>query len=264
MDWQIAKDNNLQEALVYFNLEDGFPLLHFYSQENDAKRCEALLKTGVNPNIGISFGVNEDVTPLMVACQFNRIDVAKVLLTYGADCNLTNSQGSVPLHYCMHNNSPDLVRLLIDNGAKVDAFTGERALWTVEFDSFLFETPLHLASSNGYLDCVKHLIEAGADINSKRWDERTPLMFASAFGNHEVVEYLCSKGADVNCRANQKHYGSESDYSALHFSARNGHRCVYEVLLKYGANDKAIECNTGMTAIEMLENYELSGNFLTR
>lgn len=264
MDWKIAKGHSLQEALVNFDLEDGFPLLHYYSRENDAKRCEELLKLGVNPNIGISFGVNVDVTPLMVACQFNHIDVAKVLLTYGADCNLTNSQGSVPLHYCMYNNSPDLVKILIDNDAKIDVFTGERELWTLEFDCFLFETPLHLASSNGYLDCVKHLIEAGADINSKRWDERTPLMFASAFGQSDVVEYLCRIGANVNCRANQKHYSIDTNYSALHFSARSGHRSVYEILLKYGANDTAIERSTGMTAREMIENYESSGDFLTR
>lgn len=264
MDWKIAKGHSLQEALVNFDLDDGFPLLHFYSRENDANRCKEMLKLGINPNIGISFGVNENVTPLMVACQFGSIDAVKVLLEYGADCNLTNNQGSVPLHYCMYNNSPELVKLLIDNGAKVNVFTGERALWTIEFDCFLFETPLHLASSNGYLECVKHLIEAGSDINGKRWDERTPLMFASAFGNGDVVEYLCKKGADVNCRANQKHYGIETNYSALHFSARNGHRNVYEVLLKYGANDKAIERNTGMTAKEMLDNYESSGDHLTR
>ncbi|PML61919.1 ankyrin repeat domain-containing protein [Vibrio breoganii] len=264
MDWESRDCKGIEAAILHFNVESGLPFLHYYSRENDFKRCEVLLKNGLDPNIRIQYGVNEDVTPLMIACQFDCIDVAKTLLAYGADCNLTNSQGSTALHYCMFNNSPELVKLLIHSGAKVNVFTAERALWTAEFDCFLFETPLHLASSNGYLTCVEILVEAGADINSKRWDERTPLMFASAFGQNEVVEYLCNKGADVSCRANQKQYGIQTDYSALHFSARNGHRGVYEILLRFGANAMAIECNTGMTAKEMLENYEASGDFLTR
>ncbi|PMG11287.1 hypothetical protein BCV00_18200 [Vibrio breoganii] len=252
------------ERLVNFSTSEGFPLLHFYAKHNDALRCESLIVAGLNPDHKINFGVNNEVTALMVASQFNSINAASMLIDLGASVNKVNCQGSNALHYALYNNAPKLVRLLIESGIDVNKFTCEREVWTNEFDSFHFETPLHLAASSGYLDVVKILLEHGALINSKRWGERTPIMFASAYGQTDIVKYLCTQGADVNLRCNEKHYGIQTDYSALHFAARNGHRETYEVLLKYGANKEAVECNTGLTAIEMLKNHEDTGDFLSR
>jgi len=264
MDKEQFKGYSVYEELVNFDVNSGFSLLHYYCRENEIKRCEFLLKNGLSPNLTVEFGSNHDVTPLMVACQFNNIKLVELLISCGANCNLSNGQGSTALHYAMFNNSPLLVELLLKYGAEVNAFTAERALWTDEFDSFLFETPLHLAASNGYLDIAKLLVKAGANVNSKGASESTPLMFASAFGHCSLVEYLCNAGADVNCRANQKQNGIVSDYSALHFAARNGHQDIYDTLIKYGANGNAVECNTGISAIEMLNNYKSSANFLNR
>ena len=35
-------------------------------------------------------------------------------------------------------------------------------------------TPLHIASSKGFLDCAMALIDAGAQIDNKNEDEQTP------------------------------------------------------------------------------------------
>lgn len=255
MEWNEMNDHKQFEALVKFNADNGFPLLHYYCKKNDLKRSQFLLDLGINPNLCIEYGVNDEVTPLMISSQFNSLSAVKLLLKYDVDINLSNSQGSTALHYAMYNDSPELVSALLEAGADVNVFTCERALWTIEFDSFLFETPLHLAASSNYLDVAKLLIKAGADINAKSCSERTPLMFASAFGCLETLEYLCSQGADINCRANQKTYGITTDYSALHFAAKNGYQDAYDTLIRYGANEKAIECNTGMTAKEMLKRF---------
>ena len=43
-------------------------------------------------------------------------------------------------------------------------------------------TPLHIASSKGFLDCAMALIDAGAQIDNKNEDEQTPLHLAAKFG----------------------------------------------------------------------------------
>ena len=54
-------------------------------------------------------------------------------------------------------------------------------------------TPLHLASENGSLVCVKHLLELGADWTVKNASQKTPLQLASHNGHLEVQGILKSQ-----------------------------------------------------------------------
>jgi len=64
------------------------------------------------------------------------------------------------------------------------------------------ETPLHLASWNGYLKIAKLLISKGADVNAKNNLGETPLHLASRDDDDEMAELLLSKGANVNAKDN--------------------------------------------------------------
>ena len=55
-----------------------------------------------------------------------------------------------------------------------------------------------MASENGHLETVKHLVENGANINEKNKDRDTPLICASRNGHLEIVIYLCENGDDIN------------------------------------------------------------------
>ena len=62
-------------------------------------------------------------------------------------------------------------------------------------------TPLMHAVAQGYLQCVKELIAAGADVNQKDDDncyEATPLIVAAFQGYLQIVQELIAAGADVN------------------------------------------------------------------
>ena len=77
-----------------------------------------------------------------------------------------------------------------------------------------FVPPLHAAVAHGHRDCVKTLVESGANVNvwwdefyageeSMQWDRPwdysgTPLAHAIFSENQELFEYLISLGADVN------------------------------------------------------------------
>jgi ankyrin repeat protein len=59
---------------------------------------------------------------------------------------------------------------------------------------------LHHACKSGNRDVVKYLIEKGADVKAKAWDNSTPLHIACESGNLDLVKYLVEHGADVKAK----------------------------------------------------------------
>lgn len=58
---------------------------------------------------------------------------------------------------------------------------------------------LHLAAFNGKTDCVRYLLDAGANVNIKAYKEETPLHLACAMGNMACIsELLGVPGIDLN------------------------------------------------------------------
>lgn len=90
-----------------------------------------------------------DNTPLHIACSNGSLEVVQYLVDYGHDTLVYNSKQELPLHIAC-TKSLDMVK-------NVSSKCTAR-----EFESKTSEhvTPLHLASSCGFLDVVKYLIEA--------------------------------------------------------------------------------------------------------
>ncbi|KAJ8960311.1 hypothetical protein NQ318_004037 [Aromia moschata] len=84
---------------------------------------------------------------------------------------------------------------------------------------------LHLAAYAGRHDCLKLLVERGADVNV--WDERkqvTPLHCAAATGHLSCLRLLVKHGADVNA-------GLKNNRSPLHYAVQSlAVDCVRELL----------------------------------
>ena len=74
------------------------------------------------------------------------------LIEKGADVNATDDNGQTPLHLALHNEHPEMAKLLIKKGADVNA----KNKWG--------DTPLHLVLDNP--EIAKLLIEHGADVNA--------------------------------------------------------------------------------------------------
>ncbi|XP_066595131.1 uncharacterized protein wtrw [Prorops nasuta] len=96
-------------------------------------------------------------TPLHVSCFVQSIESADILLNSpGTNINAVDRGHRTPLHFAVMstNSSPDLVELLLKNGALVNAI-----------DRIGF-TPLHIAALNEQSRCVEALIWAGADVSA--------------------------------------------------------------------------------------------------
>lgn len=103
--------------------------------------------------------------------------------------------------------------------------------------------PLTVAIENGRFDVVKALIAAGADVNagkSKDLPENTPLSAASERGSLDVVKALLAAGADPG-RGDYRN--AVDDFGRMHLplamAGFAGHLAVVKVLLAAGANVNA-------------------------
>lgn len=87
----------------------------------------------------------------------------------------------------------------------------------------LGETQLFLASQRGFVDDIKLLMYAGANVNAQTHIGRTSLQIASQEGHIEVVKQLLSFGANI---LHKDHAG----YTALDLAQKNGHDEIAELL----------------------------------
>jgi len=126
-----CRDGNTQVAKLFLkkgaNVNDvdanavdtfGEPLLSLALHDNNLEMIRLLLELGANPNIADGYGY----MPLCVACANNKLSMVRLLLEYGANPNIVSKNGT-PLD-CAYNGIYDpeleIVRLLLEYGANID------------------------------------------------------------------------------------------------------------------------------------------------
>ena len=159
-------------------------------------------------------------TPLHHAAGFGTADVVTLLLDSGADINAKNRRGSTPLHWAIHDEAK--VRLLLARGADVNAKQVEG------------RTPVYQAAVlGGGLPVLRVLLEKGGNPNTPILNGQTPLFVAALRGDASAMTLLIDKGADVNAK-------SGAGNAPLLSAATNGSASAVKLLLEKGADAKAI------------------------
>lgn len=133
--------------------------------------------------------------------------------------------GDVPLHWPSHNNYTEIVSMLLDAGANIEA--DETGCYGGK--------PLHWASEHAP-GAVRLLLDRGADVNSRNrkadseFYGMTPLIMNATQKDDcsEVTELLISAGADIAA------IDAEGKMALRHAQAR-GLAKIQEVLRRHGA-----------------------------
>jgi ankyrin repeat protein len=137
---------------------------------------------------------------LLQASNNGNIPGVKNLLALGANVDTITSNGSTPLLLAAQENYTEIVRLLLEKGAKVDMATRVRVQEIGDIgirEGGL--TPLIKAAANGNIEIVRLLLAAGADVNADNaLNGETSLFWAATEGHIEIVRLLLEKGAKPN------------------------------------------------------------------
>ncbi|KAG1664973.1 hypothetical protein FOA52_001985 [Chlamydomonas sp. UWO 241] len=104
-------------------------------------------------------------------------------------------------------------------------------------------TPLHLASRDGHVECASKLLSAGADVNAVNKNQWTPLHMAADSGHADICSALLENGALIEVQ-------NTKGNTPLLFAAWEGRTDACSVLLDHGANvEAASEGSVGRTAL---------------
>ena len=154
-------------------------------------------------------------SPLHAASFEGHVDAARLLLSHGADINMTKVR--TPLCSAYDGRHLDCMRVLLEHGGDMDVY--------YDGSGFL----LHEASFSGQVDVVRLLLQHNANVNARNALEQTPLDHASRMGRARIAQLLLGHGAVVNSK-------SRSRNTPLYEASRNGHLEVVQVLLEHGAD----------------------------
>ena len=124
----------------------------------------------------------------------------------------------------------DEILHLIYNGANV---TGEFGVAK--------STPMLWAGWSGDIECLKILLNNGADINAQNRHGYSPIHWASIRGNTKALNFLITEGADLQIKDSQ-------GGSPLHWAVSGEQEKCIQILLEAGANIDAMN-NRGETAL---------------
>ncbi|MEO8249698.1 MAG: ankyrin repeat domain-containing protein [Burkholderiales bacterium] len=151
---------------------DGLPGLYLALREPSPNVARTLIEW---PKTDVDLRNQEDESPLMIAALKGDKETAEKLIARNADVNKT---GWTPLHYAATSGSLDIIRLLLEHHAYIDAESPNRT------------TPLMMAARYGSDDAVKLLLEEGADPTPRNQQNMTAADFAQGAGRAETVELL--------------------------------------------------------------------------
>lgn len=231
--------------------EHGDTALHVAAGLGDAVEIATLL---VHGGADVNALGNGGATPLHCAAQRGELDVARVLLDYGALGGVEDAGGATALQLAEGNHNQRLVDML-KGGMDIDQDTGMETVPNPDTpsgscvarnpDALMGEIPADIESKNSArrtalqqavfdndLDRVQVLLSRGAHIEVREHFGYTPLLRALVENRPIIFQALLDAGADV-------HATDEAGCTALHCVAKSGYSDAVHTLVNLGVNIEA-------------------------
>lgn len=209
--------------------EEGWTSLH----EIITHECQftevarILLKFGANVNTRDLHGDS----PLHSALLYHNADNILLLLRHGADLEMQNNGGRMPIHVA---DEVETLKLVLQNGGKPDA------------QDRVGNTALHYATVSKDKERISLLLDSGADVNVQNKAGSAPLHLVS---DSEVSGMLINKGADPNL-------SDVNGNTPLHLAVRGRHKEIVKMFLDNKADSSKVN-NNGKTPLQLAKDKEM-------
>jgi hypothetical protein len=148
------------------------PLIVLAAREKSDQVAKVLLD---DPKTDIEKVDNHDENALMLAALNGDVELAQLLIAKGAE---VNKKGWAPLHYAATNGHDDVVQLLIEHSAYIDAASPNGT------------TPFMMAARGDHVTTMKVLLQGGADPRLKNQIGMTALDFARHYQAKDALQSL--------------------------------------------------------------------------
>uniref|UniRef100_I3KPG4 Ankyrin 3 n=1 Tax=Oreochromis niloticus TaxID=8128 RepID=I3KPG4_ORENI len=210
------------------------PALHIAARKDDTKAAALLLQNDHNADIwSYSFIVpaRNDITPLHVASKRGNSNMVRLLLERGAKIDARTKDGLTPLHCGARSGHEQVVEMLLNRGAPILSKTKNGL------------SPLHMATQGDHLNCVQLLLHHDVPVDDVTNDYLTALHVAAHCGHYKVAKVIVDKKANPNAKA-------LNGFTPLHIACKKNRLKVMELLLKHGASIQAVT-ESGLTPIHV-------------
>ena len=229
-------------------------------------------------------------TPFLLAARYGHIEVASLLLRYGAKCDDKDCQGATVLHIAACHGHYDLIRWLIS----------QRTSLHLNMKSKNLSTPLHSSAICKINRNIKPLLDMGANIYETDENGMTPLhytvmnayetdsivlfrreivdgsLFTTVLGSKGDVtvthdsdviyrtlplNFQCSKLIDIIESSNNSYINAMdiNGRTALHLAAKNGEECCVIKLLE-GRARADLKDLQGKTPLDFASEFSPKAN----
>lgn len=152
---------------------------------------------------------------LIIACQFQSVDVVKYILKNGINPNQCDKHGNYPLGMACKHGTEEMVEAFLE-------------MEGIDVNPKANVSPLTLACKWRDVSIVRRLLEMGA---RSEGDVDSPLWYACNRGELEIVETLLRNGFDPNNEERSSAHISDAAVEANKNSLE-----VVQLLIRYGAN----------------------------
>jgi len=224
-----ARNNKVVEYLLksgadpLITFDGGYVAMHMAAKNGDIESLKLLIaasKQGVNIS-----NHEKGNTPLTVAVMAGQKDACELLLKNGADLEISNKDGILPLHRAAMSGHLEIVQLFVSLkpeqihskgplGMTPLAMTASHHLENVPENIKVIEwllnngsdanascikgwLPLHIAAIAGFRGAIELLLpftKEGIDVQDE--SGRTPLSYAAEKGNGTLIKWFLENGAD--------------------------------------------------------------------
>ncbi|XP_077121112.1 ankyrin repeat domain-containing protein 26 isoform X7 [Ranitomeya variabilis] len=224
-----SETGSAQSAGGYELREKELSKVHRAASSGDVARLRQLL-----PKQDVNQVDKESRTPLHLACANGHLDVVKLLVENKAKLNACDNDGRSPVMKAIQCQHEPCATVLLEHRADPNV---------VDINE---NAALHLAALIPSMSIAVQLLEHGANINAMNKDGCTPLILAVTENHQEMMELLVKEGADLNLR-------DSNGRTPLMIAASNGHISLVKYLLQNNA-DSSIKDLTGWTADDYAVN----------